>query len=121
MVGTRTKRFDSVELIILVCFLEVKEGANALVFVVWTFVLVITWSEKCDYWVLPSKVVVLLACVVVDEAKKEFGAASLSWGICGGNCTWQKKKGLRVGKRTFMSLSPSGIYGFFHCRSLRIR
>jgi hypothetical protein len=40
----------------------------------------------------------------------------LSWGICGGNCTWQKKK-----ERTFMSLSPSGIYGFFHCRSLRIR
>ena len=51
MVGTRTKRFDSVELIILGCFLEVNEGANAncefdLVVAVWIFVLVGAVADK---------------------------------------------------------------------------
>jgi hypothetical protein len=70
------------------------------------FVLVITWSEKCDYLVLPSKVVVLLSCVVVDEAKKEFGAASYLW--------WklhvaEKESASGRKKNVAMSLSPSGI------------
>ena len=52
MVGTR-KRIGSVELIILVCFIEVKEGAIAncesdLVVAVWTFVIdgMVRWQSN---------------------------------------------------------------------------